>query len=560
MEGVASQQTKHIEKMISRQQNKKGGGGGGPRLRKGGGGQGFFPNYSGGAGGYGGFTTVGMSGVPGRGGGGGRRPPMVVVKRPAAPPASDDFGPRRKATLPPRLQRCSPGEIKQANVFSVSSSKHIAPVGPKKRLGLDLGAEQAAVVTERVFLKTEGGPAVYGTRLKDILQDRVHGLFATQVEKLYQKAWGESLPNEWMVRAEASGALQLGRDNPTATLVYPADCGQDLPPLSLPPGDEWDVTVCSVQTANAVCVWLNTGVAALVAGMEQELAATMVGAPRYDGGPLPRAQLVCGLLAPNRAVRARVTRLDRVQHTAMLLLLDWGEQRTFSWSQLAPLHPRYMSTPGQALLVTLAGVETPGDQASTKYVEKKLLGKHMVGVKVEEVGNNNTPALVLFDYRDKEVLISQEIIDALEQNLHLKGFNPQQTAGVSRVDLSLEAMTRSLKGSLRISVDQSKSGREVEAKPPVPRAVCGEFRSPKLPNEGEYFDVVVSNIISPDEFFVQAFSDSGPRAELEVELARHCRSAGMAELQLGKAIAARVSVLSMVLTGSTNHCVDHYLL
>ena len=53
MEGVASQQTKHIEKMISRQQNKKGGGGGGPRLRKGGGGQGFFPNYSGGAGSYG---------------------------------------------------------------------------------------------------------------------------------------------------------------------------------------------------------------------------------------------------------------------------------------------------------------------------------------------------------------------------------------------------------------------------------------------------------------------------------------------------------------------------
>ena len=151
--GVADRATEHIEKMVSRQQNKKAGGGRPVRSsnkppRFGGGGG------RGGGGGGGGNGLYGSGSVFSRLGGGGARPALYSEPRyrPPHPPV------KKVIQSPP-----------------APAVRRTVPTSPRMKIDL----KSSSVQSEKAYLETVGGKAVYGSRVENVLQGRQHGLYTS---------------------------------------------------------------------------------------------------------------------------------------------------------------------------------------------------------------------------------------------------------------------------------------------------------------------------------------------------------------------------------------------
>ena len=171
--GVAVHATQHIEKMVARQQNSKKGGRAPPKR--------VSPGFGGGHGGR----------IPGPGTnarwGGGREP---VYNEP------------RYRPLP------SSAVKKYVNTPLATVKKYSgASTSPRKKIDLT-----ATVQREKVYLETMGGQNVYGSRVQNLLQGRQRGLFNSQVEKMYQKMWEESLPRDWCSAVESVRKIRVERE------------------------------------------------------------------------------------------------------------------------------------------------------------------------------------------------------------------------------------------------------------------------------------------------------------------------------------------------------------
>ena len=119
--------------------------------------------------------------------------------------------------------------------------------------------------------------------------------------------------------------------------------------------------------------------------------------------------------------------------------------------------------PAQAVKASLAGVADVKDGRQVEFVRKYLEKRRLVGVMVgKEIVD--TPALVLFDTsQEEDIMVSDEIIKYLSDDSY-----PIQP-------------------------------------PPLP-TVMSNLVIQRLPGIGEYFDLVVSHIVSPSLFYVQSHS------------------------------------------------------
>jgi len=188
--GVADRATQHIEKMVSRQQNSKKGG---------------------------------------------------KAKRGSLPPRFGGAGEGREFSLkPPRFGVAGHSYKFNSNLGSVNSKldpKRVQPrysppttmkktltAPPSPRLKIDL--KSTVVQVERACLETVGGKVVYGCRVQKLLQGRNNGLFSSQIEKLYQKMYKESLPKDWLEVMERSGMTRVVREPGLSPLVTHALFGE----------------------------------------------------------------------------------------------------------------------------------------------------------------------------------------------------------------------------------------------------------------------------------------------------------------------------------------------
>ena len=74
-------------------------------------------------------------------------------------------------------------------------------------------------------------PTVYGPRVAQLLTGRAHGLFAAQIQKQYEKRWGEGLPGGWVGVLEEAGELRVEGgegDNPLCTRVAEVEAEKKL--------------------------------------------------------------------------------------------------------------------------------------------------------------------------------------------------------------------------------------------------------------------------------------------------------------------------------------------
>ena len=99
-------------------------------------------------------------------------------------------------------------------------------------------------------------------------------MYSSQVWKLYQKKYEESLLKDWLQVMEKAGTARVVRDLGASPLVYPSlfrsEAGTDgvnidnnnsasinsISSVPLPITAEWDLTICSVNSTNVIHIWL----------------------------------------------------------------------------------------------------------------------------------------------------------------------------------------------------------------------------------------------------------------------------------------------------------------
>merc|ERR1719186_676542 len=126
------------------------------------------------------------------------------------------------------------------------------------------------------------------------------------------------------------------------------------------------------------------------------------------------------------------------------------------------------------------------------FVKQCLVGRMVVGVLVGET-NTTTPALVLFDTsQEEDIMVSEEII--------------RYTSNIP-------------------NHNNNSPLNQTPLQPPPARPLANPrvfaIASPPLPQVGEYFDLVVSHIVSPHQFYVQSHSSLLTYKSLPSQLAAH---------------------------------------
>ena len=469
--GVADSTTQHIEKMVSRQQNSKKGGG---RSKKG-----FLPPRFGGGGvngnGFGAnqgsvFARLGPTPGPYRESNSAR---LGSTSNPSKNPNS------KLGSLSSRL---APKSEPRFRPIASAGKTQTAPINPHLKIDL----KSSSVQVERACLETVGGDAVYGKRVIEQLQGRPNGLFSSQVEKLYQKKYEESLPKDWLQVMERAGTARVVRDlgASASPLVYPAlfrsEGGTDsvnindnnsasinsISSVPLPTTAEWDLTICSVSSTNVIHIWLadvDTKLASLhdmMLSHHRKMKNSLIAFP----SPPELRGMYSALIDGDKLVRrVKVMQVDKSSNTCRCFMLDYGNEVVLSWKNLVRLDEKFQVLPAQAVKASLAGVADVKDGRQVEFVRKYLEKRRLVGVVVYK-GSEDTPALVLFDTsQEEDIMVSDEIIKYLSDDSY-----PIQ--------------------------------------PPHLPTVISNLATPRLPGIGEYFDLVVSHIVSPSLFYVQSHS------------------------------------------------------
>jgi len=463
--GVANSATQHIEKMVSRQQNGKKGGKGGRSK------QGSFPPRIGGR-----VGGNGLSAKPPRFGGDGSgfsaKPPRFGDAGAGCGSSSKPgsvFGRLGSKPLPYVEPRARPAAVPAKKTVT-------APTSPRKKIDLN----PTSVHVERACLETVGGKAVYGRRVQEQLQGRPHGMFSTQVEKVYQKKYEESLPKDWLQVMERAGMARVVRESGTSILVYPALFGESgqaslnnnlvssittrIPPVPLPTSSEWDITICRVTSTNQVHFWLGEAATKLNKLHDAMKSQHMYNDKLGSGiSPPEIGQVYSALMGGDKARRVQVLKVDSSKNTCRCRMIDLGTEAIVNWNKLQKLDKTFYEVPAQAVKAILEGVhhQEGGDQV--KFVEKYLEGRRLVGVVVNKE-TEDTPSMVLFDTsQEEDIMVNDEIIKHMNS----------------------------------ISSTQSR---------PPPSSGNSTLTTPRLPGVGEYFDLVVSHVVSPSMFYVQSHS------------------------------------------------------
>ena len=300
---------------------------------------------------------------------------------------------------------------------------------------------------------------------------------------------------------EREGKVRVERAAGASPMVYPAgrEAGQStgsknvtntssLPHFPLPTTPEWDIEVCSVSSTNQVHLWLGGAkdqlkslhTAMLVHHRNHNIRHSPVGVGLYSG-----------LVSGDQCRRVRVVQVDRINYTCRCLLLDYGEEVVLDWSVLAELDMKFRQLPVQAVKASLAGVEKNSEKKVVEFVKRCL-----VGVLVEV--NNTTPALVLFyTSQEEDTMVSEEII--------------RYTSNISDPNNNTPP-------------DQNPLDPPPSHLLPTPRVYA--ITSPPLPQVGEYFDLVVSHIVSPYQFYVQSHTSLSNYKSLPSQLAAHYTTNG----------------------------------
>ena len=323
---------------------------------------------------------------------------------------------------------------------------------------------------------------------------------------MYQKKWEQSLPRDWCDMMERGRRVRVVREAGASPMVYPAGgnnntetSNSSISRVTLPNTPEWDITICSVTSTNQIHLWLGEADHHLTrlhnTMLTHHFKNTDIRSPSLTTSPPMVGELYSALVAGDQCVRrVKVLQVDRSNFSAKCFMLDYGEEIVVSWRRLVKLEIGFRELPVQAVKASLAGVEQKSGKLEVQFVKKYLQGRRLVGVLVGEV-DKVIPSLVLFDTsQEEDIMISEEIIKYISSpNNNPPHYQPPSPP------------------------------------PPITQARhpgLSTLTSPPLPAVGEYYDLVVSHVVSPNLFYVQSHATLPAYTSLTTQMTNYYANHG----------------------------------
>ena len=242
--------------------------------------------------------------------------------------------------------------------------------------------------------RTLGGFQVWGERIESLLQNRPHGLFQKMLEKMYEKAWAEALPQGWLEEMEGMNKLVVEKKassiNPICSLptksvendAKAAQSGADSMPL-LGTWDTWEVVVSGVWHDEEM---LGVNITRLrdkdeLEKLQREMQAHYSKeSKRERPGEMKEGSLVA-VLHQHSWCRGR---LVSKAGNLVINLVDTGKDvpvPVLAQSKVLKLCSEFSSLPAAAVGGELGGVKllgACGGQAALDWLEAKLVGEEKV--------------------------------------------------------------------------------------------------------------------------------------------------------------------------------------
>jgi len=183
----------------------------------------------------------------------------------------------------------------------------------------------------------------------------------------------------------------------------------------------------------------------------------------------------------NDARRVKVLRLEIEKKLCSCNAVDYGDEFIVEWKQLRILDSLSSELPAQAVNVVLAGVDAKFALDAVRLVENVLVGKNFIGIPVGST-----------DYGD--CALSLDLIS--ESNME---------------KITMSKVLNNLLNSLACN-REGPIGQNT-------RAIS--LASPLLPRVNEYYDLIVTHVVSPSEFYVQAHSNMLIYSKFTSELSKY---------------------------------------
>ena len=336
---------------------------------------------------------------------------------------------------------------------------------------------------------------VWSGRINKLLMGRTHGLYKLQVEKFYEKQWYERLPSNWVDIMRDANYIRLDKNtaqsspmNSTNPIIFPFtsvpsnnNAQVTIPSGSYPKITEWNLLVTNVVSTSNMWVVFTDGEKRLEE-MKPRLEIRHHMGRQFNADVLSPGMYYSAILESAEVARVKVLKIDRLKYTCQCFLVDHGTEQNIKWDNLKELDKEFLTTPVSAMRVSILGIDDIKVGVLVNFMKDKLLDKRYVGVEVEK-GPNNIPKVMLLD-GDKVVS------DELSRQLKKFQSSPKFSVTVN---------------------NNYYNGGTTEAFKSLPAT--------QLPNLGEFYDLKISQVLSPKEIYVQPYTSLPKYSVMEQEMA-----------------------------------------
>ena len=273
---------------------------------------------------------------------------------------------------------------KATNLVKQQNPPNKQPEVKKREL---VPAEPAQVDVKR----TLGGIQVWGGRIEGLLKNRPHGLFQKMLEKMYEKAWGEAMPQSWLDEMEGMGKVVVERKANSSNPI----CSLPTGPVESDAKTVQHEAVCR-PVLGAWDIW-----EVVVSGVWQEKEILGVNIMRLrDKDELEKLQKEMQAHYSKESNRERLVEVKEGSLVAVLHQSSWCRGRLVSktgnlviylvdsgnevpvpvlpQSKILKLCPQFSNLPAAAVIGELGGVkvmEEGGGQAALEWLAARLIGQ-----------------------------------------------------------------------------------------------------------------------------------------------------------------------------------------
>jgi len=243
---------------------------------------------------------------------------------------------------------------------------------------------------------------------------------------------------------------------------------QTIPTVEKPTKRDWELEITAVESSNEVWVNLRSQLE-----MKKQLEAELLqkhlsdSSASFSGGVMPAGNYFSAVVNSGEVRRVKVTKLDRINHTASCFLIDYGQKVVVPWRSLVPLQQQFWRLRAQAIKIQLSGFSLYHNVNVLEFMEKTLVGRRVVG------------------REETEQSLSSPLVRIVEADL----------PGELSIEIIIEEMKLiNLRQSPQLPVSHNNNSQE-----------AGGLKPCQVPGVEEFYECVVSHVVGTGEIYLRSY-------------------------------------------------------